>query len=69
MSEQDQFLGYDEAARILNIRKSTLYAWVCRKRVPHIRLGPRCIRFSRQELNRWIDAGRVGGRPNEPLNP
>jgi excisionase family DNA binding protein len=61
MSEQDNYVGYDEASRILNVKRQTLYAWVSRKRIPHIRLGPRCIRFSRAELNRWIEASRVQG--------
>ena len=61
MSEQDNYVGYDEASRILNVKRQTLYAWVSRKRIPHIRLGPRCIRFSRVELNRWIEASRVQG--------
>ena len=64
MPEPDKYLDYTQAAEVLSIRKGTLYAWVCRKRVPHIRLGPRCIRFSRDELNRWIDAGRVEAPAN-----
>lgn len=61
MSDQDEYLDYEQASRILNVRRATLYSWVCRRRIPHIRLGPRCIRFSRLELCEWLDARRVGG--------
>lgn len=61
MAGEDEYLDYEQASRILNVRRETLYSWVCRRRIPHIRLGPRCIRFSRAELNRWIEASRVEG--------
>jgi excisionase family DNA binding protein len=61
MSEQDEYLDYDQASRMLNVKKPTLYAWVSCKRIPHIRIGPRCIRFSRTELGEWLNARRIHG--------
>jgi excisionase family DNA binding protein len=65
--EQDEYLDYAQASRILNLKTATLYSWVYHKRVPHIRLGLRCIRFSRDELMKWIDDCRVNG-PSHAAN-
>ena len=56
-------VGYPEASRLLGVPIGTLYAWVCQKRVPHIRLGPRAVRFNRAELERWLGSKRVGAAP------
>jgi excisionase family DNA binding protein len=61
MSDQGEYLSYEQAARMLNVRRATLYSWVHLRRVPHIRLGRRCVRFSRAELRRWIEARTVRG--------
>lgn len=50
---------YPEAARLLGIPLGTLYSMVSRRQVPHIRLGPRLVVFSKDELETWIDARRV----------
>jgi excisionase family DNA binding protein len=52
--------GYQEAAKLLAVPIGTLYAWVHQKRVPHVRLGSKVVRFDRAELQVWIDAKRVG---------
>ena len=46
--------GYDYAARITGIRVSTLYSLVCQRRIPHIRLSRRMVRFRRTDLERWL---------------
>lgn len=56
---EEQKLRYAEAAELLGIAVSTLQSMVCRKRVPHIRLGPRLVVFSRGELLKWLDERRV----------
>jgi len=63
-----RLLPYPEAAHLLGLKKSTLYALVSRKQVPHIRLGPRLVRFDESELKAWVDARRVPAQP-EPLTP
>lgn len=47
-------IGYDEASDFTGIGKSTLYAMVCQKRLPHFRLGGRLVRFSKKELSEWL---------------
>ena len=43
-----------EVATYLNMKQSTLYAYVERKQIPHIRIG-KLIRFSQQQINVWLD--------------
>ncbi|TAK32604.1 MAG: DNA-binding protein [Myxococcaceae bacterium] len=50
---------YPEAADLLGVQVSTLYSLVHAKRVPHVRIGPRFVRFSRQALRAWIGSHTV----------
>jgi len=52
-------LTYSEAARFLGIRLGTLYALVAQRRVPHVRLGSRLVRFEPVALEAYIAARRV----------
>lgn len=58
-------LDYEQAAAFLGVRRGTLYSWVSTKRIPHLRLSGRLVRFDRAELQRWLDQRRVavGGKP------
>ncbi len=47
-------IAYAEAAALLGIAVGTLYAWVHQRRIPHYRIGPRCVRFSRSELLHFL---------------
>jgi excisionase family DNA binding protein len=47
-------VGYSEAARLTGLARGTLYWMVFEHRIPHIRLGPRLVRFSVRELQSWL---------------
>jgi len=51
---ENRQIGYAEAAQFLGLPRGTLYWLVSEKRVPHIRLGRRLVRFSVQELQNWL---------------
>ncbi|GEL75283.1 helix-turn-helix transcriptional regulator [Myxococcus virescens] len=55
----DEKVRYDGAAVMTGLKRPTLYAMVSRKQIPHIRLGPRLVVFSRDELEKWMAARRV----------
>jgi excisionase family DNA binding protein len=63
----DELLTYSEAAKACNLKRGTLYALVAQNRIPHVRLGRRLVRFSREALEAWLnrhsvradDAGQV----------
>lgn len=47
-------LSYAEAADLTGLPLGTLYALVAQKRIPHVRLGPRLVRFPRAKLDAWL---------------
>ena len=55
----DDIGGYQYAARITGIQVSTLYSLVCQRRIPHIRLSRRMVRFRRSDLEGWLQARSV----------
>ncbi|MFZ5480455.1 MAG: helix-turn-helix domain-containing protein [Myxococcota bacterium] len=59
MAPLKPLLTYDEASRLLGVPVNTLYAWVSQKRIPHVRLSGRMVRFDPEELALWIEARRV----------
>ena len=54
-----QRLTYQAAADLIGVNVSTLRSMVCRKQVPHYRLGKKLVRFDRDELERWLAAHSV----------
>jgi len=51
-----------DAAAFLGVQPSTVYMMVRTRTIPHIRVGPRLIRFDRETLRRWV---AKGGSPSE----
>ena len=47
-------LRVDEAAQLLSLGRSTLYAMAAAGTIPTVRVG-RSLRIPREELNRWIE--------------
>ena len=57
------YMGYKATAQLLGVPVGTLYAWVCRGYVPHIRLSRRCVRFDPDAIDEWLRA-----RTHNPAN-
>ncbi|MFH1464677.1 MAG: helix-turn-helix domain-containing protein [Pseudomonadota bacterium] len=55
-----RLLSYKQAAHFLNIPVGSLYALVHTKAVPHLRIGPRTVRFDEDVLNAWLQERMVG---------
>jgi excisionase family DNA binding protein len=52
MSSLDEFpITVREAAKFLGVSPQTVYLWVERKRIPHLRVMGRNIRFLKSDLN------------------
>ncbi len=60
--QQDEKLRYGGAAALTGLKIPTLQSMVCRKQIPHYRLGKRLVVFSKIELIEWMAARRVGAR-------
>jgi excisionase family DNA binding protein len=61
-------LGYKDAANELGLPIGTLYSLVSRRRIPHVRLGRRLVRFDQSQLVAWVAKHRVAvAQPEEVI--
>jgi excisionase family DNA binding protein len=51
----EPLLDAREAAKLLHVPRSTLYELVRSRGLPHVRIGQRGVRFTRTDLERWVD--------------
>ncbi len=51
--------GYEEIATEIGTKIETVYSLVSQKRIPHYRLGPRYVRFSRARVREWLESSEV----------
>jgi len=63
----DEMLDYNQLAEEFNIKKGTLHCWVHQHKIPHVRLGPRFVRFRRSEIEAWMREKDVPARCREDL--
>ena len=50
-----ELLTVAEAAKLLRIKRSTLYTWAYRRNIPSQKVGG-ALRFNKEALNRWLKA-------------
>ena len=51
----EKLLTYEEVSELTGLGLSVLYKKVKAKQFPHIRLGPRFVRFRESDILKWID--------------
>jgi len=51
----EKLLTIEQLAEILQIKKSTIYAWTFAKKIPHLKIGG-ALRFREREIVKWIDS-------------
>lgn len=49
-----KLLNIDQAAAFLNLRPKTLYSYICRRRIPFVKIGSRVL-FNPEKLEAWVD--------------
>ena len=54
----EKLLCIKEVAELTGLSRATIYSYVCKKIVPHYKLGTRTL-FNRTELEDWISARSV----------
>jgi excisionase family DNA binding protein len=47
-----------EVSRLLNIHPSTPYKWAKRNAIPFFRIGEKCLRFRKSDIELFIGKGR-----------
>ena len=62
-----KLMTYVEMAQRLGIAQGTLYSWVSRKRIPHVRFGPRCVRFDPIAVTEWLETHKAFPNPVQSL--
>ncbi len=57
---EDDFLNYETAAKLLKLPVGSLYGLVSKRQIPHIRINKRIVRFSRAELLDFLSTRKIG---------
>lgn len=47
-------MTYKQLAEWWHVPLGTVYSWVSRGCIPHVRLADRSVRFEREELEAWL---------------
>lgn len=47
-----------DIAAMANVSLQTVLKWARENRIPHHRISPRCLRFSLEEVNHWLQVKR-----------
>ena len=63
----ENLMGYEELAKLLGVKKGTLYAWVCRNEIPHVRISGRLVRFSPTVIQKWVTERMVTPAANNRI--
>ena len=57
MQTDGALLTIDEAAKLLRVKRSTLYTWVHRRQIPCQKVAS-LLRFRKDDLEAWLEALR-----------
>jgi len=55
-----KFLTIKELSGYLNVSVHTLYAWVRKDRIPHLKLNG-LLRFDEEDIAKWLENNRSNG--------
>ncbi len=55
-------LRVEQAAELLNVKPSTIRAWLLRRKLPKVRVGARAVRIPRDSLEKMIAENTVPAR-------
>ena len=56
--DNNRLLNMDEASHLLGIKKSTLYDWVMRKQIGHVKVG-KLTKFTPNDIQTYINKNKV----------
>jgi excisionase family DNA binding protein len=52
---KDRYYNIEEVSKVLHLAIPTLYAYVNKKKIPHIKLGGKLL-FQKEEITTWLDS-------------
>lgn len=53
-------LTVGEVAELTGFAEGTLRHWVSEKRIPVVRISPRCVRFRLSDIEEWLEGKVIG---------
>ena len=59
MDMENRLLNVEGSARYLGVRKSTIYTWAARRKIPSVKIGRRLL-FDRKDLDKLIEEQKRG---------
>lgn len=62
------YLDIKELSQYLNIKPSTLYAWVAQGKIPHVKICG-LIRFRPEEIEAWVESFQQDRQKKHPQIP
>ncbi len=57
-----RLLRVEEAAELLNVKASTIRAWLLRRKLPRVRIGQRAVRIPLEALEKLIADNTIPAR-------
>ena len=64
MKLSDCLLNVEQVSKLLNVKKATIYYWIHKKSIPHVKFDG-AVRFQAHDVLEWIKAKKRGGRPEQ----
>jgi excisionase family DNA binding protein len=58
LEEKEEYLTAKEVSQLLKIHPSTPYKWIKKNAFPFFRLGEKCVRFKKSDIESFIQQGR-----------
>lgn len=55
---EKRLMNISEAAEYLGVKKSTLYDWVCLRKIPFVKCG-RLTKFDIRDIDKWIESKKT----------
>ena len=50
---EKRFLDMNDCAEYLGLSKAILYVWVCRRKIPYLKMG-RLVKFDLRVIEEWL---------------
>ncbi len=59
MSRTEKLLKIEDVAECLQLSVGTVYHLISQKRIPVVRISSRCVRFRREDIEKWVEERAV----------
>lgn len=57
--DDEKLMTVKEVAKVFSLGEPVIYQLIREKRIPHIRLGRRFIRFKCKDVKQWIESKKI----------